>query len=417
MFKQVRLKLTIWFVLLALAAYLLTTITTGILFERELTRVLDNELHELIEENLRNVDYQDGSLIFKSPHSHLNQIPIRMMAAIQLFDTKGNLVYRSGAYGLETLFPGTTEVSFKQHHLRSQSKQLFDQAHLIGYLQVQLPTDLREQARNKRLLMLVLTAPLLLSLLGACGYYFATLTTRPIEQAFSLLREYMINAGHELKTPITVAQAVLDNLGRGTTDPQLLQTKLSAVSTSIARMRDLVNNISLLAKLEADESARQSFKPVALESLIQDSVNHLQPLFEQQNISLEIIALEPCMVMGNASELHRMTTNVLNNALSYNQPHGKVTLSLLAGARTAVLKISDTGIGISPEALPRVFDQFFRAEESRSRETGGSGLGLAIVRAIAQTHGGSVSINSELNVGTTVSITLPITHTIPTNNY
>jgi signal transduction histidine kinase len=253
----------------------------------------------------------------------------------------------------------------------------------------------------------LLTIPLLLVLLSCGGYFFATLATRPIEQTFSFLREFMINAGHELKTPITVTQAVLDNLNREGADPKQLPQKLAAVSVSINRMKDLVDDMSLLARLEADKSIKQVLHPVTLHQVVKDSVEHLRPLFERQGISLNIATLSQCVVLGNASALHRMVTNLLNNALAYNKPQGSVSVNLSQNGRFATLLISDTGIGISPEVQPRIFDRFFRAEESRSRETGGSGLGLAIVKAIVEAHNGTIAIDSKLSAGTTIYVNLP----------
>ncbi|MBX9692324.1 MAG: HAMP domain-containing histidine kinase [Cyanobacteria bacterium] len=409
MFKSLRICLTLWFVLLSSLAYILTTAFTGVLLHHQLTHAIDFELNELIVENLPNVHYDESRLAYVHSSSPLSIKPIRMLASIQVFDENGVLVHQSGAKGVTKLYRQTAvEVPFDKHHLRSKSRALFFNKIIVGYLQVQLPTDQRERAEKERLLMLLLTAPALLALLACAGYIFTTIVTKPIEQAFSILREFMINAGHELNTPLSVAQAVLDNLERNHTDPDHVAAKLSVLSLSINRMRSLVDDMMLLSKLEADTKLRQNPELIAFNKLLAETVEHVRPLFDEKKIELHTEEFEPAWTRGNASQLQQMIVNLLSNALNYNKPDGTVQVNMKLTAHTLVLTIGDTGIGISAEALPKVFDRFFRAEESRSRLTGGSGLGLSIVRAIVKAHDGEISITSEIDAGTKVTVTLPL---------
>ncbi len=407
MFKSLRIRLTVWFVLLSSVAYILTTVFTGILLHHQLTHAIDFELNELIVENLPNVHYDESRLAYVHSSSPLSIKPIRMLASIQLFDENGVLVHQSGAQGVAKLYRHTIEVPLYEHHLRSRARALFYNGSMVGFLQVQLPTDQRERAEKERLLMLLLTAPALCLLLACAGYFFTSMVTKPIEQAFSILREFMINAGHELNTPLSVAQAVLDNLGRNHSDPAHVAEKLAVLSLAINRMRSLVDDMMLLAKLEADAKAQQSSQLVAFDKLLSETVEHVRPLFDEKKVELQAGSFIPAWTRGNPSQLQQMVVNLLNNALNYNKPEGRVQVELRLTAHSLILTISDTGIGISSEALPKVFDRFFRAEESRSRATGGSGLGLSIVRAIVEAHDGEINISSEMDAGTQVVVSLP----------
>ena len=421
MFKNLRLRLTIWFVCLATVAHLTTTLVTGFLFHNQLTLAIDSELAELVAENLQNINYRDGQLFLVMSPRKLSVKPIKMLASIQLFDADGKLLHESGSPGVSTLFPNIVEIPLHSHHLRSLSKRVFDHGQLLGYLQVQLPTDSRERAERERAFILVVTFPVLLIMLFVGGYYFTALATKPIEETFSILREFMINAGHELNTPLSIAQAAVENLDRnGAMEGNVLK-KLSVIKLSLTRMRNLVDDLLLLAKLDADKA--HSFKVLPFHEILAETLEHIQPLLEEQQILLSNKSMDNIWIRGNVFQLQQMLTNVLQNAIYYNKPQGTISVSLIALGEQAVLTISDTGIGISDADMPKIFDRFFRAESSRAGACGGSGLGLTIVKSVVDAHRGNIKIESVLGSGTVVVVTLPAvaapvstTHTIPTNS-
>lgn len=421
MFKSLRVRLTVWFVSLCTITYLIITLATGLLFHYQLSRAIDYELTELLAENLQNVHYQDGQLTYTSVAPTLSTKPIKMLASIQLFDANEKLVHSSGAPGVTSLFNSTVEMPVRQHHLRSKSRKLVEGGKTVGYLQVQLPTDLREQAETERVFMLLITAPFLLCLLYFSGYYFTTLATKPVERAFAILKDFMSQAGHELNTPLSIAQAALDNLGRSESDPQTA-AKVSVIGLSIARMRSLVDDLIVLAKLDYDKAVRNSHNSIPLHQIVTETLQHIEPLLEERNISLHVNSLADAWVEGNYNQLQQMITNLLQNAINYNQPNGSVFVELRVSEKKALLTVSDTGIGIPTEYLNQVFERFFRVDTPRSRETGGSGLGLSIVKAVVDSHKGTIDLQSKVGEGTRFTVALPTvsrpaaTHAIPTES-
>ena len=133
-------------------------------------------------------------------------------------------------------------------------------------------------------------------------------------------------------------------------------------------------------------------------------------LAEEKSIELESMQAGPVIVLADEGRLKQVLVNLLDNAIKYTSPGGKVTVSvaLSAGGRLALLKVTDTGIGIPAESLPHIFERFYRADKARTRESGGAGLGLSIVKAITNAHSGNIVVDSSEGQGTTVQFELPI---------
>jgi len=147
-----------------------------------------------------------------------------------------------------------------------------------------------------------------------------------------------------------------------------------------------------------------------LDLLIQDLCHLFQVLAEQKNIALEMGSLEEVTVMGDKMRLQQLFTNLIDNAIKYT-PKGSIHVTVERNEDTALVKIKDTGIGISQEEQKKIFKRFYRADKSRSRETGGVGLGLSIAEWIVHAHHGRIEVDSEFNKGSTFTVYLPIQKT------
>jgi signal transduction histidine kinase len=145
-----------------------------------------------------------------------------------------------------------------------------------------------------------------------------------------------------------------------------------------------------------------------LEKLVRNILEEFDELFKAKGINLKYDKLQPVQIYGDADGLKRLLTNLLQNALRYTDADGTVTVSLESSIRNARLRVADTGIGIPPESLPRIFDRFYRVDKSRSRAAGGVGLGLSIVRAIVDAHKGRIEVHSQVDQGTEFIITVPL---------
>ena len=161
-----------------------------------------------------------------------------------------------------------------------------------------------------------------------------------------------------------------------------------------------------LLDLSRLESERAAFGSVRLDALARDEVDRVGDRFRQANLELDV-HIDPVTVRGSAEDLVLLISNLLDNAVRYTRPGGRVSIEVEGRNGEARLLVSDTGIGIPGRDLPRVFERFYRVDRARARHTGGTGLGLAIVKHVAEQHGGRVEARSEFGRGSTFVVTLP----------
>ncbi len=214
-------------------------------------------------------------------------------------------------------------------------------------------------------------------------------------------KRFVADASHELRTPLTIIRGNIDYLERaGTLDPEAL----SDMKAEAARMSELLEE--LLAMARADAGQKPELEPLSLGLLVRDVCHKAEALPHQVEFRLELPpALDRVMVLGHEAWLRRALLILLDNAFKYTTS-GSVTVRAGRQGDGVVLQVIDTGPGIAPEDLPRVFDRFFRADPARSR--GGSGLGLAIASWVAGLHGGRLTAESTVGEGSTFSLWLPI---------
>ena len=223
-------------------------------------------------------------------------------------------------------------------------------------------------------------------------------------------RDFVANASHELRTPIANIRATAETLLHTPDDARLIERFLPPLISEAERLSRLVSDLLDLARAEAAETAPRA--PVELEQIVQNVVNSLSDKAARNHVN---IAWQPNgaapLVRGDAAALEQVAFNLLDNALSYTPRDGvvKLRLSEKQGAEgAAILEVSDTGIGIPADDLPRVFERFYRVDKARSRSEGGTGLGLAIVKHIVENHGGHVQVESQESQGTTFRVELPV---------
>ncbi|GAB4543253.1 MAG: hypothetical protein Tsb0014_36660 [Pleurocapsa sp.] len=185
---------------------------------------------------------------------------------------------------------------------------------------------------------------------------------------------------------------------------------LQRVERQGRRLSHLIADLLLLVSLEQNSSPKP-FQPCCLNDLIADLTEELSELAAASNIHLTSrVPQSEIYVLGNESQLYRLVSNLIANAIQYTSAGGSVQVSLSQSERTAVMTIEDTGIGISPTEQSRIFERFYRVNSDRSRQTGGTGLGLAIASAIAHRHQGHLKVNSELGRGSVFNIYFPCIH-------
>ncbi len=227
----------------------------------------------------------------------------------------------------------------------------------------------------------------------------------------AIRRDFVSNASHELKTPVASIRAVAETLGDGALeDPTVAGRFIEQLERDADRLGRIVADLLDLSRLEtgSERSGR-----VAVDALAEDEVARRSGTAAAAGVSLDVQVDGVPAIQGSARDLALLLGNLIDNAISYTQPGGSVTVEVRAEPDAVIVRVADTGIGIPQRELPRIFERFYRVDRARSRETGGTGLGLSIVRHVTENHGGEVTVTSELGQGSIFEVFLPTAPVAP----
>ena len=296
------------------------------------------------------------------------------------------------------------QVSFLLHTQQGQN---------WGYLQVgRSLQDFDTYVANVRWLLL-LGVPLVVLMVAGVSWWLSGSAIRPIYQSYRQMQQFTADAAHELRTPLAAIQATAqsDLMLPDLSGSQAKETLKSIVRQN-KRLSYLVADLLILCRIDGEISTSSSNKnreKVTLANLIIEVEEDLAALAMASEIELtsQIKVSQPIVVLGDRTQLYRLITNLVTNAIQYTPAGGQVIVSLTEEHHRAVISVRDTGIGISKPEQRRIFDRFYRVNKARSRSKGGSGLGLAIARAIALAHNGSLEVQSEADKGSNFILRLP----------
>lgn len=208
---------------------------------------------------------------------------------------------------------------------------------------------------------------------------------------------------HEFRTPLATVQAYLEGINDGVLEPT--SENLNLILEETLRLEALLGGLQELAKLEQPMAKKEQLD---MEKLLTFLVAPLRILAEEKEISFQLNMEQTPLIKGDCKMLETALRNLVENAIKYTPPHGQVLVLLRAEPRDLVIEVSDTGIGIEAQDLPFIFERFYRTDLSRSRQTGGTGIGLAVTEGIIKAHGGTISVNSKPQVGSTFTVRLPM---------
>ena len=221
--------------------------------------------------------------------------------------------------------------------------------------------------------------------------------------------DFAANVSHELKTPLTSIRGFVETLQAGAIDnPEMAHKFLNIIMMETERLTRLINDILSISKLESgdDEVATERIR---LDKKARDVCEMLSIHAQEKQVTINCsTGSNPVYIIGNPDRVEQMLINLTENAIKYNEPGGSVTVQVFANNQEANVTISDTGIGIAEENLPRLFERFYRVDKGRSRQMGGTGLGLAIVKHIVRSMDGEIEVHSKLGEGTEFLVTLPL---------
>jgi signal transduction histidine kinase len=424
MFASTRWRLTLWFV--AILALILTVIGVAVFF---ITRAA---LFDAVDDNLRSRATTEVRLL--APRLGLQgqpqQRPINVIVGptftaggyfYALVDSEGELLAGTSnvdpdglasqeaiekALAGDPTFDNTdssTGESLRVYVVPVEAPQ-------ASGLVLEVGRSIEPEGETLRRLIFILGGSggvgLVLALVG--GFFLAGRALRPIGAAMDRQRAFVADASHELRTPLSLIRANAELLQRHS--EQAVRANMPALNDIIREtdgLSTLVSQMLTLAKADA-ETTPFVFTEVALHHLVEDVGKQVRMLTDKKGLQLDVRVDGPVRVRGDEVRLRELLLILLDNAIKFTDAAGTVELTLEADGGKAVLRVRDSGSGIPPEALPHVFDRFYRADKARSQAEGGAGLGLAIAKWIVESHRGSIGVDSHPGTGTTFTVELPI---------
>ncbi|MGB5632495.1 MAG: HAMP domain-containing sensor histidine kinase [Waterburya sp.] len=425
MHQSLRSRLLLYYLIVMAAILGIFGSGVYVVFRRNLYKQLDKKLVTLAQSATPSF-----AAVRDRGSKYLNQVEEvpwrdifnRDQQSLEWFDEKGQLLGRKGLIKLSvapkvgTTFiqnPDTEEV-FRTHTLSMFIRKNGEAGPptLVGFIRATQSSEEIEAAEEELFWIFVIGGMLTLILIGLGGFWLTKKAIEPIEASFLQLKQFTADASHELRSPLTAIKASVDIMR---THPERVHPKdvkkLEAIAGATVQMNEMLGDLLFLARADADSDLpvnERKLTPLLLNQILQNCFVLLEPLANDKKIVFQSKFRDEIKVLGDMPQLARLFSNLLENALQYTPDEGRVSLDLYRQNRFAVISVRDTGIGIAPDQVSKVFDRFWRADKARTRREGGTGLGLAISAAIVKRHGGKISVTSELNIGTCFLVRIPI---------
>jgi two-component system sensor histidine kinase SenX3 len=225
-------------------------------------------------------------------------------------------------------------------------------------------------------------------------------------------RDFVANVGHELKTPVGALSLLAEAIEQAADDPDAVQRFAGRIAHEADRLSRLVRELIDLSRLQGGEPLPE-LAPVEVDRVIAEAVDRTRTAARAKDLDIAVGGEHDLVVRGVEGQLCTAVTNLLANAVAYSEGEGRIAVAARARSGFAEIAVTDSGIGIPRQDRQRVFERFYRVDQSRASSTGGTGLGLAIVKHVASNHGGSVSVWSEEGLGSTFTLRIPLDAAAP----
>jgi heavy metal sensor kinase len=459
-----RVRLTLWYGSALALVLIIFSIVLYAITARNLRDAVDQSLEETATAAVRSLE-ERGFIPLIDEEELLSQFPelARIDKFFQIFSPSGTITIRSpnikqhevplSRTALETTFNGRTIFESAKYPneppLRLISVPINYRGRLLYIVQVGTSMESIEGTLHRFLILLLVAMPIALAVSLAAGWFLAGRALRPVDvitlaaqriaagdlsqrltvstapdeigrlagtfndmigrldASFRQIRQFTSDASHELRTPLTVMKGETELVLRRPRPLENYQLVLESNLEEIDRMTRIVDELLFLSRADMGEVKMDSV-PVALEALVEDIHRQATLLGQDRNIEVVLGTVMPAVVQGDELRLRELLLNLVENAVKYSHPGGKVEIALVTDGQQAILSVSDQGIGIAPEDHPRIFDRFFRTDEARAHTKKGTGLGLAICSWIAEFHKGRINVQSNPGHGSTFTVTLPL---------
>jgi signal transduction histidine kinase len=408
MFQIIRRRLLLSYLLVLGTTLAGFAVAVRILFAYSLNHELTARLITLGQGASSSLELEQEQLKFK------NDFPMQTLLeqnqSLEWFDHQGHSIARQGHYTLNLPFVGKNALQIQVGSPRIQGITIpvinNDNGQLIGYVRASQSLEEYDEALRHLDWGMLGGIAIALGLSGIGGILLTRQAMQPIERSFTQLKQFTADASHELRSPL---MAIASNAQVALRYPEGIRPgdaeKFTIIVSTVNQLTRLAEDLLLLAR--TDSQPLGPYTMVRLDTVLADLVQLYQSQAAAKTITLKYSTTTSLYTRGDETQLRRLFTNLIDNALNYTPAGGQVEIrSRLLDSQIQVT-VEDTGIGIAPDQIHQVFDRFWRSESSRNYQSGGSGLGLAIAQAIVQHHHGSISVSSELGKGTCFSVRLP----------
>jgi len=449
-----RLKITAWYFAVLVTGFSLFGVIAFYAMRGSILETVDENLQDQVQGVRELIERTPGKAELERDLEHDEEIRAGS-DLLQVSDPAGNWIYRSRTmtlYGPAT--PGETRTSISTQQPDGVPLRVLtlpvQSAGKTYLVQLAYPLDDFNEALDRFRRLLFMSSPLLLVLASAGGYWLSRRALSPVdqitrearsisaqnlssrlvvphtrdelqrlsetlngmlarlEQAFRRITQFTADASHELRTPVALMRTRAEIVLRRARSEDEYRETLQQILEDLQRTSSLIENLMLLARADSGVEALQRTH-VNMAENVGEACLEGRALAETKQISfLAELPESPLWVEGDANSLRRLFLILLDNAVKYTPPQGRITVSVSSSDGFAVAEVRDTGIGIAAEDLPHIFERFFRADRARSRETGGAGLGLSIGQWIAQAHGGTISALSTPGEGSVFRVRIPL---------
>lgn len=219
-------------------------------------------------------------------------------------------------------------------------------------------------------------------------------------------RQFVSDASHELKTPLSSIKLLSDSILQNEMDIETIREFVSDIGNEADRLNRMSEKLLSLSKIESENNIDCEITYIA--PTIEKVARMLSAVAQQRSISIKTEVIEDCPILVLEDDLYEIIFNLSENGIKYNKDGGTLSIRLERNDENAILQITDTGVGIPQEAQAHIFERFYRVDKARSRQSGGSGLGLSIVKDMVERNNGSITVSSQIGIGTTFTLTFPI---------
>jgi two-component system, OmpR family, sensor histidine kinase CiaH len=407
LFTPARIRLTAWYVSVLAAVLIVLGSALYLVVREQLLSGVDNGVKLVAAKATEQwiaTDNVDVHGLSTGPYT-VNFLPLQLgtTPAVQLGSTSSGYMHLDPA-SMESAYSNGSDL--RSSGASGDRQRVYSvrvtAPNRTAVIQVTRSTEPEHEALSKLLAGLLIGGAGGLVLAGMGGWWLAGKSLRPVRIAFNRQHAFVSDASHELRTPLAVIRANAEFLQQE--QPENVEARDIVSETD--RLSSLVDALLAVAR-DDDRSAKALHMQVDLADVVEATVASFRTVTSDHELELSYATPDELIVMGDRDQVRQVLVILLDNAVRYTPAGGRIHVQAREDGKEAVLTVHDTGIGIPEEALPRVFERFYRADDARNRQSGGVGLGLAIARELVTRHSGRISVTSTEGAGSTFTVRLP----------